>query len=236
MLRAMMLTLTLILVTMTAAYLGRDEQLTQVLRQTKTPVTSTSSSAAPPVSSSAPQSSSSAESRSPRFVMDEPLSNPVPGEDGFSDDGHSSQPSDPSAHAQVSPGADEDKEYKLPAPTEEQKLAAAEPYVKELFELKERSIRQLKELANEALTEYLSTTPDRRSAGLPQMIDKYLPRVQQLESQTDDEAEAILLKMTAALSAIGADDSIAQEARSAYEHSKQEQISHYTELFSSLPS
>ncbi|MPN38068.1 hypothetical protein SDC9_185591 [bioreactor metagenome] len=67
-------------------------------------------------------------------------------------------------------------------------------------------------------------------------MEKYLPRATKLEKESDAQSEAILLKMSAALAAIGADDSIVQDARAAYERSKQEQLTHYTELFSSLPS
>ena len=42
--------------------------------------------------------------------------------------------------------------------------------------------------------------------------------------------------MTGALAAIGADDGIAQDARAAYERSKQEEIDRYTLIFSELPS
>lgn len=44
------------------------------------------------------------------------------------------------------------------------------------------------------------------------------------------------MRMTGALAAIGADDGIAQDARAAYERSKQEEIDRYTLIFSELPS
>lgn len=248
MLRAMILVLTLLLVTLSAAYLGQDEQLTQVLRMSKTPVTSMPvESSEPPAStkpkpesaseSSVPQSSSST---SPRFVMDEPLTNPIPpSEAEMSDSSQSSGDSlaDPSAHALLYPvDGESSKPYELIPPSEEEKLKAAEPYVKELFALKDRNIRAYGELADEALSEYLSLAPDKRSAELPSLMEKYMPRVTALEAESDAQSEAILLKMSAALAAIGADDTIVQDARAAYKRSKQEQMTHYTELFSSLPS
>lgn len=240
MLRAMILTLTLLLVTLSAAYLGQDEQLTQVLRLSKTPMANSSSEQAPPSSSDASQPTSSASqssSSSPRFVLDEPLTDPPPLTDPASPTTPEAPMPDPSAHALLYPANGESsKPYELIPPSEEQKLAAAEPYVKELFALKDRNVRAFSELADEALSEYLGTSPDRRSAGLPALMEKYLPRVTALEQESDTQSESILLKMTAALAAIGADDSIVQDARDAYERSKQEQLSHYTELFASLPS
>lgn len=250
MLRAMILVLTLLLVTLSAAYLGQDEQLTQVLRMDKTPVTSlpTEPSEAPVSSEPAPESqpqsqsqsaASQSSSTSPRFVMDEPLTNPVPptetSDPGASDSSDSSLP-DPSAHALLYPVEDESSEpYVHNPPTEEEKLAAAEPYVKELFALKDRNVRALGELADQALSEYLSIAPKERSAALPSLVEKYLTPATNLEKESDAQSEAILLRMSAALAAISADDSIVQDARAAYERSKREQMAHYTELFSSLP-
>lgn len=54
--------------------------------------------------------------------------------------------------------------------------------------------------------------------------------------QADRQAADILMRMTGALAAIGADDGIAQDARAAYERSKQEEIDRYTLIFSELPS
>lgn len=248
MLRAMILVLTLLLVTLSAAYLGQDEQLTQALRMAKTPVTSMpAESSEPPISTepepeSKPESTASSQSSStsPRFVMDEPLTNPIPpAEAGTSDSSEYSRDSlpDPSAHALLYPvDGESSKPYELIPPTEEEKLEAAEPYIKELFALKDRNVLAFGELADEALSEYLGLSPDKRSAALPSLMEKYLPRVTALEEESDAQSEAILLKMSAALAAIGADDSIVQDARAAYERSKQEQMAHYTELFSSLPS
>ena len=243
MLRAMILALTLLLVTLSAAYLGQDEQLTQVLRLAKTPVESTVSEEASSESvvsqpaSSSELTSSQNTSTSPRFVLDEPLTDPPPLSTSDSSSNAEDSLSDPSAHAQLYPADVESSgSYVFTPPTEEQKLAAAEPYVKELFALKDRNVREFGRLADEALSEYLSIPPDLRSQKLPELMDKYLPHVKALEQESDAESEAILRRMTAALAAIGADDSIANDARAAYERSKQEQLSHYTELFSSLPS
>lgn len=236
MLRAMMLALTLMLVTLTAAYLGQDEQLTQVLRQAKTPVESSSYS---PQTSAISESSSAGisekeSSHSPRFVMDEPLTNPIlPQESEDAEAPSSSEGLDPSAHAQVA-SSQGDSSYQPPTPTEEQKLATAEPYVKELFDLTQSSKNELDSIADQAISEYLGISPDMRHESLPTLIEKYMPRAQQLEQQTDEKAESILLKMSAALAAIGADDSIVQDAKAAYERSKQEQTNRYSQIFSSF--
>lgn len=222
MLRAMMLTLTLILITLTAAYLGRDEQLTQVLYRTKTPVQSSSA----PLSESTPPPDSSVVSREqpPRFVTETPSAAEQPPLDmeGQSSQADSSQPQAQAAESQ--------EEYRLPEPTEQQKLNAAEPYVKELFELKENSARELKKLVEEALTEYLLTQPDLRQTVLPELTEKYMPRAEELEKRSDTQAEEILLKMSTALFAIGADDQIAQDARAAYQNSKRELTEHYGDM------
>lgn len=248
MLRAMILVLTLLLVTLSAAYLGQDEQLTQVLRMAKTPVTSLPAESSEPYIDSEPLPESKSESvasrssssTSPRFVMDEPLTNPVPSSGSDAPDSSESSGDsipDPSAHALLYPVDEESSEpYVHTPPAEEEKLTAAEPYVKELFALKDRNVRAFGELADEALSEYLGLPPDDRAAALPALMEKYLPRVTALEEESDAQSEAILLKMSAALAAIGADDSIVEDARAAYERSKQEQLSHYTDLFSSLPS
>ncbi|MFV0496575.1 MAG: hypothetical protein ACK5L0_00180 [Candidatus Fimivivens sp.] len=249
MLRAMILVLTMLLVTLSSAYLGQDEQLTQALRIAKTPVASVpaESSAPPANASSAPESkpeppttSSQISSISPRFVMDEPLTNPVssaPSDSSDSSEDTGDTPPDPSAHALLYPvDGESDEPYEPIPPTEDEKLDAAQSYVKELFALKDRNVLAYGELADEALSEYLGLPPDERATALPSLMEKYLPRVTALEEESDAQSEAILLKMSAALAAIGADDAIVQDARAAYERSKQEQMAHYTELFSSLPS
>lgn len=220
MLRAMMLTLTLILITLVSAYLGRDEQLTQVLYRTKTPVES--SSAVESVSKRTLSSSDvSSEKEFPRFAQAEPdMSAQINAEET---DGHSSQL--PQAQA-----VGDEQPYQPPAPTEQQKMDTADPYVKELFQLTESSSRQLKQLVDEVLTEYLLTAPDKRSDIVAQLTEKYMPRAQKLEQDTDAQADAILLKMEAALSAIGADDGIVQDARAAYQNSKQEQMERYSDI------
>lgn len=276
MLRACILLFTLLLITFSAAQLGRDERLTQVLRLTKTPMatqdlpapsssldtedlppeTPASSAASDAASSAASDAASSlmggsaslpgtggpipldetSQSQPPRFVPDapppaaqsddppQPLAEIKPGDD-------------PSAHAQLSAAADEQSEpYEWIPPSEQQKLSAAEPFVKELFALTEHGARQLSDLADEALAEYLALAPDRRSASLPALIEKYLPRATALQQQCDAEAEALLTRMTAALAAIGADDAIVRDARDAYTRSKQQEFDRYTSMFAELPS
>lgn len=228
MLRAMMLTLTLILITLTTAYLGRDEQLTQVLYRTKTPVQSSSAAQSAVESPSSSSSEASSEREFPRFVPSEPDISPAPSSE--ISDGQSSQ-APPDAQA-----VGDEEPYQPPTPSEQQQKDAAEPYVKELFQLTENSSRELKQIIDEALTEYLLTPPGQRDEIIAQLSEKYLPRAQTLEQNTDSQAESILLKMTAALSAIGADDQIAQDARAAYQRSKQEQMERYSDIFAFFPS
>ena len=61
MIRSMMLALSLMLITLCAAFLGRDEQLQQVLRQTKVPVQSSCNYEAPDPEPQYPVNSSSYE-------------------------------------------------------------------------------------------------------------------------------------------------------------------------------
>ena len=87
---------------------------------------------------------------------------------------------------------------------------------------------------NQAIYDYLSTDPAQRSDSINALIEKYTPIILELESETDKQAESILLRMTAALVAIGADDGLVNDARAAYDYSKQQQTEHYTELLSSF--
>ena len=230
MIRCMMLALTLILITLSAAFLGRDGQIRQVLHQTKLPVQSSVESYPQPQSSST-SSPSDHSSESPRFIPDEPISQ-QPAESH-----HQSAPpflpDDPSAEAQLYP-IENAEDYTPTPPTEQQKLIAAEPFVKELFELTEQSADELRAIIDRAIGEFLSASPLERNNTISALIEKYTPEIISLEEKTDSKAEAILLRMNAALVAIGADDSLVTDARAAYEHSKQQQISHYTELFSTF--
>jgi colicin import membrane protein len=232
-LRTMILALVLLLITLSAAQLGQDEQLIEVLRLARTPKPASSQPQPAPQPQPQPESPapppSQAESSPPRFVLNEPLPSLPPL------DRESSSALDPSAQAQVSPAAS--SEAVAPRiPTEEEKLSAAEPYVRELFALRERSAADFKELSEQAMGEYLSAPPDERAGILPSLMDKYLPEVTVLESETDELAESILRRMTAALAAIGADDTIAQDARAAYEQEKAQQLERYLAMFSSIPS
>lgn len=250
MLRAMILTLTLLIITISAAYLARDEQLTEVLRfAPKIPISQSeaaepeSEAAAPPPESSTEQPPESSmeqppesDSEPPRFVPNEPIT-PSASYPALPPDTPSETESiaqlDPSAHAQAAP-QDESSSYTPSVPTEEQKLAAAKPYVRELFSLKENAARELDALADSALSEYLSTAPDRRAAALPLLMEKYLPQVTALEKQTDEQAESVFMKLAAALVAINADDTILKDAKDAYAAAKQEQTQRYMAIFSQV--
>ena len=247
MLRCMILLFSFMLITLSAAHLGRDEQLVRVLGLRPDPAVTVREDArnvpvlpqqqAPSGSSASPLSTAEvppAESRPPRFVLDEPLpeySLPPEAEQEPS----IPHPLDPSAHALVSP-AEPQEEYVPPVLTEEQKLKVAEPYVKELFALKENALRAIGELGDQAIGDYLAADPSARAAALPEVAARYLPQVETLIDQADRQAADILMRMTGALAAIGADDGIAQDARAAYERSKQEEIDRYTLIFSELPS
>ena len=234
MLRCLMLALTLIMITVSAAALASDEQLKQVLQQTKVPIeSSVSQESESSYQESYSKASSKAEinaDRPPRFVMDEPLDNmPPPPTEPEKD---ALIPIDPSTEAQLY--AIEPSDYEPTPPTEQQKLTAAEPYVKELFELTESAGKELRSLADQVIGEYLAVSPAERSGCIPVLIEKYTPIIMDFERRIDDEAQAILLKMSAALTAIGADDTLVNDAKAAYEHSKQQQTAHYTELFSAF--
>lgn len=238
MIRCMMLALTLILITLSAAYLGRDEQLRQVLQRTQLPVESSSYSepkAAPQYQEQGfTASSSNQQTSTPRFIPDEPISQ-QPYTTPQTDPQSSSEPlADPSAEAQLFPIENGSEDYIPSPPTEQQKLMAAEPFVKELFELTERGADDLRAIIDQAIGEFLSSSPLERNAAIPALIEKYAPMVTALEADSDGQAEAILLRMKAALVAIGADDGLVNDARAAYEHSKQQQITHYTDIFSAF--
>ena len=235
MLRCMMLALTLILITLSAAYLGRDEQLRQALHQTRLPLESSSYTEPPSASyqeeAYAPSSSDQVIS-DPRFIPDKPISAiPSPSSQPAS---QPDMPMDPSTEAKLFPIESEESEYISTSPTEQQKLIAAEPFVKELFELTERGAVDLRAIIDQAIGEFLSASPLERNGNITSLIEKYTPMIMELETSSDEQAEAILLRMKAALVAIGADEGLVNDARAAYEHSKQQQIEHYSGLLSSF--
>jgi len=234
MIRCMMLALTLILITLSAAYLGRDEQLRQVLQQTKLPVESSSYSEPEHQyqSESAESSSPERQASPPRFIPDAPI--PQQPYSRFESAAPNEMPIDPSAEAQLFPIESSSEDYVPTPPSEQQKLKAAEPFVKELFELTEQGADELRIIIDQAIGEFLSASPLERNGILPALIEKYTPKILELEASSDEQAESILLRMKAALVAIGADDGLVNDARAAYEHSKQQQISHYTEMFSAF--
>ena len=238
MIKCLMLALTLTLITLSAAYLGRDEQIRQVLQQTTKVAVKISSSEPAPHTPAAfvefeQQLPSSEPEQPPRFIADEPIA-PEPSSGSSIALPPAVEALDPSAETRLYPIESEPEDYTPTPPTEEQKLAAAEPFVKELFELTEQSSAELKNIINDAVYDYLSAAPDQRSQYMDKLVEKYTPAVLELESATDSKAEAVLLKMSAALMAIGADDGLVNDARAAYEYSKQQQAEHYAELLSSF--
>ncbi|MEG2204240.1 MAG: hypothetical protein RRY21_03670, partial [Oscillospiraceae bacterium] len=217
MLKSMMLLLVLLLITLSAAQLGRDKELTEVLRRAKTPVASAPQSAVGAVSGEAgPKDPAASDGRQhpPRFVLDEPMPSLPP----LSELYPGSQPAsgagiDPSARHKVSSGDESEAAPSVRIPTEQEKRDAVEPYAKELYALKTRCFDELSRLEGAVMAEYLSLPPDRRAEQLSALFGRYYPRAIALEQQTDAEAETVLAKMEAALAASGADNALAETAR-----------------------
>ena len=246
MLRTMILVLIMILITLSALQLGQDDQLIKVLGLTKVPV-----SQAPKVEEVSPETEeentyipppppSSSEvvisSRPPRFILDEPLSvapipeeEPHPSSDVSISGAVNAEILDPSAEAKIE-GESHGSEISVRIPTEEEKLGAAQPYIKELSGLISSLNGSLSDLGDELLGEYLSILPGSRSRELPALIAKYHPQTAQITDSFDTQAEAIFNKMTAALAAIGADDSIVGDARNAYARDKSAGLEHFNSI------
>ena len=255
MLRAMILTLVMILITFSAYQLGQDEQLVKVLGLTKVPI---SQSTTPqetndadakarensPYIPPAPPASSSSQisSRPPRFILDESVSvDPVIEEFPHSENSDFESYIDPSAAEILDPSGEEKNnsyeqisEITIKIPTEEEKLASAQPYIKELTALLSSFKNHLEDLSDDILEEYLSIPPGSRSNELAALVVKYKPQISQAIDKFDRQAENIFNKTTAALAAIGADDSITNDARNAYERDKTSSLEHYYNIFAQL--
>ncbi|MEG2173921.1 MAG: hypothetical protein RR135_00360 [Oscillospiraceae bacterium] len=239
MLRTMMLILVLMLITLSAAYLGRDEQLLGVLRTARTPVSSLVDASCVSAESviSLPNSHAHSSEISPRFVIDEPFES-LP--DSFLAQGsETSELLDPSARERLYPSEKSSGDFSLAPPraaTEEDAREAAEPYVRELYALSEKVSRQLDELSQQATRDYLLVEPSKRADALAQLASRYLPQINILEQQTDVEVERMVGRMKAALMAVGADDTIALDTLRAYQSTKDAQVARYLKIFSDLQS
>jgi hypothetical protein len=139
---------------------------------------------------------------------------------------------DPSAQARVTDSQSSEVTVKIP--TEEEKLEAAQPYIKELTSLLKNLNNQITALGEDAVEEYLSIAPLERESRLSALIEKYKPKADQLIKGVDPQAEKIFIKMTSALAAIGADDSIVGDARNAYEREISGDLDHLDEVLSQL--
>ena len=233
MIRALMLGLTLLLITLVSAQLAGRQNFAEVKLSAEVPLPSVSAPAEP----SPPPSPQPSEP--PRFLEEiEPPATPgptvipqvtaLPSQSEVNpsvDAAQGATPLDPSAaQHQSEPSNSPQPEPSPKVPTQEELRKIAAPYLKELYAAKDSAFDQMATIEQKATTDFLSTPIAARQKKLQEMAGTYLPQVTMLVGLTDEKVNAIILRLIAALAAVGGDDSLAADARAAYEQEKNENL------------
>ncbi len=254
MLRILMLSLVLLLITLSAAYLGQDEERAQVLRLTKLPGESQEMIFGPkqaPPSSSAPSASAPGESGEPQdseseapqieipesssgtaryFVPDSSLE-AASGDERAQASGDPEQESSQDAEDEDGEDSEDSVSYVLDG---DDVQAAAQPYINELDALTQSSAKALEEIGRQAIMEYFGMSSQERKDGMAKLAEQYMPSIQALEKDTDDRAEDIIGRLEQKLSDMGADTAMADDLRESYAESKKENVDYYSGIIQQL--
>lgn len=216
MLKFLLLTLTLTLITASAALLGIDRQPFDVLK-IKGDIPISEEREEQKENEDTSKSSSSEEDSlkvPPRFIPDEPLD------------------LDPSAQENREEGEDDKAEIKVP--TEREIKKAANPYIVEIINIKENAFANLASMEKKIAIDYLSMPVDQRENAPAVLKEKYMPKVTFLLDTADKDVERALKKLEASLRAINAPLDIVDEAKKSYLDEKEEKLNYYRELLKSL--
>ncbi len=106
-----------------------------------------------------------------------------------------------------------------------QEKAILTEYTQRLYALKATYLGQLGNLIDQAKADHAN------GAGGKELMSKYLGQAASLESQADSQVNALLSELTQKLNSIGADTSIVNTMRSAYENEKSLKKSYYLSLY-----
>ena len=124
--------------------------------------------------------------------------------------------------SQPSKGADGSADSSTAA--DEEKVILTE-YAQRLYSLKATYLGRIGNLIDQAKADH------NNGMGKKELISKYLGTAASLESEADSQVNALLSELTQKLNSIGADTSIVNTMRSAYENEKSLKKSYYLSLY-----
>ena len=204
MVRFLMIFLTFVLITASAAMIGLEIPSDDVLILNEDV----------PVESEESSSSKETLDDPPRFIPDEEIAD------------------DPSASQKNEETTVSDSSPKIP--TEREIRKAAEPYISEINSIKENAFANLGSMEKKIAVDYLSLPQKERENAPQKLMEKYIPAAKLLLETADRDVERALKKLEAALTAINAPLDTAEKVRAGYKKDKQETISSYNELLKSM--
>ena len=215
MVKFLLLTLTLTLITASAALLGMNSEPFDVLK-IKGDIPISEESTQNPDTSKSSSSKEDSLKVPPRFIPDEPLE------------------LDPSAQENTEEGEKDRDEEEIKPPTEREIKKAANPYIVEIINIKENAFANLASMEKKIAIDYLSMPVDERENAPAVLKEKYMPKVVFLLDTADKDVERALKKLESALRAINAPLDIVDEAKKSYLDEKEEKLNYYKELLKSL--
>lgn len=226
MIKGLLLSLTLILITATAALIGINMKTNSVMElKHNEPIVSedVSSSKESPSSSDTDNSSKAP----PRFILNEPI-------DKYLSESQK-ESLDPSAHVKAFDDSTSEISDSAPiVPDEKDIKKAAEPYILEIMNIKNNAFANIGSLEKKIAVEFLAFPQNERQEAVGKLTDKYMPRITLILSTADDDVNRAIKKMEAAVTAINGDTKICDEALKSYEKEKDEKIKYYQGILSSM--
>ena len=139
---------------------------------------------------------------------------------------------DPSAWEKEREDAEDETAAKTP--TEREIKKTSQPFILEIMSIKENAFANLASMEKKIAVDYLSLPQGERADAPQNLTEKYLPAAKMLMETADKDVERALKKMEAALSAINAPLDTVSEAEKSYAAEREKTLSSYTELLKSL--
>ena len=225
MIKGLLLSLTLILITATAALIGINMRTNSVIELAHNePVASEDISSS---SKESMQTSQDSSSSPPRFILNEPIENYMPSAE--------EEALDPSAHVKaIDDSSSESYDSSASIPDEKEIKKTAEPYVLEIMNIKNNAFANISSMEKKIAVEFLSYPQNEREGAVAKLTEKYMPKITLILSTADDDVKRAVKKMEAALIAINGDTKICDESLESYEKEKAEKIKYYEGILSSL--
>ena len=224
MMRGLILAMTLLLITATAALIGTNIQSEATLELKKNERINDSSSN--------PKADISEEIVPPRFILNEPIENYLDDQSDIFDPSTSAKAEEESFGNSVS---NEESEPITPTePDQEQIKKTAAPYLKEIFNIKNNAFGNISSLEKKIAIEFLTIPKEERQKSIKKLTEKYFPQVSLIMTTADDDVNRVCKRLRGALVAINASSEIADEAKETYEKERKQKVEYYESILKSF--